>query len=421
MVKKNNLRAWGVGISAMVIAAVSTLPVMVLPIFVVPLSENLNSTIGNISLVISLVSLGAILSLLLFGKITSKVPLKLLAIIGGLVILGFLLIMGVTTSILPLYIAAFCMGFFGVFAGGPMAQIVISQWFIKARGTLISLIMVIASALGAAIVSVFANLLQTFTYGQIVIWFGVIIALVVIVLALLFIGGTPESKGLKPYGFEEAPSDGGGQESAVSMSGGVNLSLSQIYKIPVFWFVILIPILATIAITSFGSQAANFNMSIGLSEVDSGYALSIRMIAGMVWSLLFGVISDKKNPSVAMFVTSIAAAVICFTIFLWQGWVGAIICAISFSGANCMAIFGPITLPKLFGMKEAGSMIGFANAASGIGAFIGPAVAGFLFDVNKNYNFIYTIMGVLVIICIVIGFWVGSKKNAETIRLKAES
>jgi len=99
-----------------------------------------------------------------------------------------------------------------------------------------------------------------------------------------------------------------------------------------------------------------------------------------------------------------------------SGFAGAIFIALLLSTLNIAGMLGPISLPRLFGAKEAGSLVGFAHAASSIGAMLGAPLAGFIYDATKSYKGFLLVAGIAVILVIISVATSMSKKSMEKIR-----
>lgn len=69
----------------------------------------------------------------------------------------------------------------------------------------------------------------------------------------------------------------------------------------------------------------------------------------------------------------------------------------------------------LFAGRHFGAILGFANGGGGLGGFIGPFLAGYLFDTTGNYQLAFAVSA-LAIIGSAIAVWVAAPRNADAFR-----
>jgi MFS family permease len=416
---KTNIKVWIVGIGALLLSIIATLPMTVLSVFVVPISEGTGSSIGSVSLIFSLISIGSLITSLLLGTLIKHLHPKILVIIGGILIGVLLVAIGLVRNIIVLYIAAILFGAGTVIGGLTFAQVVISQWFLKGRGTMMSICMVGITLSAAIFNPLFATQIEGIGYGPVAAIYGLITGVIIVLIGLLAIQGAPEKSGLKPYGYEEpvTSAEGAGEteKPAALVLGG--LTAVQARRTPYFWAIVSVMLIGSMASMAFSSQASNYFQSLGLNAVNASYCIAIFNLVAMVYTLAFGILADKKSPSFGVLITGIVTAVGYLLIIFWQGWAGAIASSVLMSAiAGMSGLFGATAMTRLFGTREAGALIGFCTAAGGVGAFIGPLLAGMLFDAFGNYVACFLIMGVFILLGVLLAVWVGTKKATERVK-----
>ena len=418
--RQNNARAWRTGIGAIMMAISQLVPWNSFSIFLRPISESMGVAVGYVSIIFSLSAVGGLITALSIGSILKKIDNRIIIAIGGCTLALFFITVSVSSSMIPIYIVSVIHGFGGVAAGFTMAQIILSQWFDRLRGTMLGACMVCMSLAGAILVPVMGTLIVEVGYRTLAFWEGIIGGGLVLLIGVFLISGSPDKYGMKPHGYVERDT---GAAPATSADGKVqqnaSLTFGQIIRFPIFWIVILMTLMATMAAQSFNSQGANYFQSIGLNAIQASYALSIFMFAGMVWALLFGQISDRISPTVAALINGSVAAFGFLFSFMWLGWTGAIIAAICFAaGGSVTSILGPALMAKVFGTKEAGNLVGFVRAGSSVGGMIGPIVSGFLFSSTGSYVGCFTVMGGIFVVILILNVWAGSKKTIANIKAK---
>lgn len=418
MENKTNSKVWIVGIGVVVMAIFAIAPFSGLSLFLRPLSTSLNVSVGEVSLMYSFSAIGGLITALSIGKLLKKFNPKIIVFIGGITLALFFLSIAFSKRLYIIYIASFLHGFGGITAGFTMAQITLSQWFYKARGTMLSVCSIGLSLSLTIVIPIIGTSMEKYGYQTVAFWEGIISGAGVILVAIFCISGPPERYGLKPYGYT---GETAGMSSDKQSNPQLSLPFSEIVKIPAFWSIVLCMLIASMASQGFNSQGASFFKSIGLDAVQSSYALSVFSFATMGWSLLYGVLSDKVNPTVATIVNVSVAALALLLSYMWTGWTGAIISAVCFAaGGSVSGLLGPTMVSKLFGTKEAGSMVGFTRAGSSIGAMLGPVITGFMFDKSGSYALCLTVMGVCMILVLLLAVWSTSNKTINNIQKRRE-
>jgi sugar phosphate permease len=413
MADKNTVKAFTVGIGSVVMALFTIIPFSSFSLYLRPISETLGVSVASVSVLFSISSLGGLVTALLVGRILKLIHPKILVIWGGCVTAAFLIAVSFAKSMVPMYIAIVFQGTGGILAGMAMAQINISQWFVKARGTMLSVCSIVLAIGGAVLIPIIGTMIAKFGYAPVARVEGIVAGGIVVLIGVFIISGPPEKTGHKPFGYEEA------QPAAQAAGAPVqtaSLTVGQIVATPAFWFVIIAAFIGTLATMSFNSQGASFFESIGLERPQASYALSIFALVGMPWALFFGMVSDKASPSIATLICGgIGSAAFIFA-FLLAGWTGAIIGAVAFAAGGAVSgLMGPTVFAKLFGTKEAGSLVGFVRAASALGSMLGSVIAGFLFDKSGSYSFCFMVMGFAFIVAIVLVLLAYNKKTIAKI------
>jgi nitrate/nitrite transporter NarK len=69
----------------------------------------------------------------------------------------------------------------------------------------------------------------------------------------------------------------------------------------------------------------------------------------------------------------------------------------------------------LFAGRHFGAILGFANGGGGLGGFVGPFLAGYLFDRTGDYELAFAVSA-LAILGSAVAVWVAAPRNAEAFR-----
>ena len=66
----------------------------------------------------------------------------------------------------------------------------------------------------------------------------------------------------------------------------------------------------------------------------------------------------------------------------------------------------------LYHGKHFGTILGFVNGGGGIGGFIGPPLAGYLFDISGNYQIAFAVSA-LAVMGGTIAVWIAAPRKAK--------
>jgi OFA family oxalate/formate antiporter-like MFS transporter len=381
-----------------------------LAVYLVPMSEHFGVGIGQMVLMFSFFGLGGIIASLLLGKVTKTFPIKGIVTFAGLCVFLCFACVAFAPNLWITYIGAFLLSFAVIFAGFAMSHVLITWWFIDGRGKALGALPIGTGLFGILMIPTIAGLIENYGYQNVALGQGIIAGALTIIIGLFVLLEHPTKYGLKPLGYTKSNKKNSDMEST--------MSLKQILTSSAFWLIIMATLSIDIAKVGFVDNASPFYQSMGMSAIKAAFAISIWQAASMVWAPLFGVLVDKFGPNLAISTLSIIAAVTFFGSSMLTGWTGAVIIAI-FSASTCInSLVGTVTFPKVFGTKEAGSLVGFSHASANLGAVIGAPLAGFTFDATGSYTTFMVIAGFLMIITAILIALATRQKSLDAIKLK---
>ena len=122
----DNRRSQKTLIGAIVMTMFAISSYMVIPLFVRPLMIAFGTGAGDITLIFTFAGSGGLITSLLMGKIFKKVLLKPLVVIAGAALTTFFIVLGTSSSLKLIYLAAVIFGFSTVAGGFATAQTAIT-------------------------------------------------------------------------------------------------------------------------------------------------------------------------------------------------------------------------------------------------------------------------------------------------------
>lgn len=389
-----------------------------IPVYIVPLMQKLEVGAGQIALLFTFAAVGSLVSSLFMGTLVKKFSIKALAILGGLLLGGFFIVLGLANSISVIYAVAVLFGFSTIVAGFPTAQTEINWWYAKGTGKLIGYLSTAVGVGGMIFPILMAKLIEVFGLNIAAVCHGLVVGGIIIIIGLFVLSEQPHKYSLKPVGYEEDKELNNNTNTTDKPKAG--FSVKQIASTPQFWMIVISIILISTASTGFNNNASALYQSKGIDAVQAALLISVMSGANFIAAPLYGALMDKIGYLKATTLFGLVVAGIFFGSIVLSGFTGGIIIAALMSFKTFNSMMGPITLPKLFGRNEAASLVGFTAAAQSVGAMIGAPIAGFIFDVTGTYNAYMIAGGVLTIITVLLVIIGSGDKAVASIKSKQE-
>jgi OFA family oxalate/formate antiporter-like MFS transporter len=408
---KGIVRARLSGIGGILMTVCGIAPYGMFSLYMAQMAAEIGSTVGQVSIALSITTIGGVIASLLIGRLLKVLNLKIMIIFAGVCVFAFQLTMSIATSIVPIYIVAFFNGLGITWGGIAMAQVIIAQWFVKGRGMMMSACMIVIGIVLVVTIPIIGHLVAAMGYRPVLLAVGIVAGLGVIISAFL-VSSAPEKYGLLPLGASDANTEGG-QTAALSVP---SLSWGKVVRSPVFWAIFLIVVLVSVAASGLSTQAAVIFASFGLDQTSAAFALSLVSLISLPLQFAFGFFCDRIGPKVTFLILAGISAAILLVSFLLAGWVAAVVVACAIAAVSSLgSLYGPNMGPRLFGTKDAGDIIGFLVMGGNVGATIGPVVYGFMYDAFGNYSVTLVLMSLVLVVCLVLNGWLNNKRNIEKV------
>lgn len=372
------------GIAALMVFSYSCI-ITVTGVFLLPVTRDLGLSIGNFSSYLTILNLSAILTLFLVSKFMTEKYIKkimlLSAIAGGLAFLGF----AMSSKLWHFFLLSIPMGVCFAGLSSTPCTILLSNWFgPKLRGTVISISLAF-TAFGATVMT---NVLQAIVTGYgwrtayLVIAAGLIV--ICIPLILIFAVWNPGCKGIKRIGGESNEESG---ETAASASV-TGMRFAAGLKKPSTWLAFSSATLIVIGSSAILQHTiASLTMS-GYGESVAAGIFSSMLTALALGSILIGILCDRiqlRYSAVgtgALFVFAFLAL-----IFMRENSFLVIVLILAYAlGVPAVNIVTPILMNHMFGEKEIGKFMGYANAFISIGGASGAMIVGKIYDATGSYQ-----------------------------------
>ncbi|HUU64746.1 MAG TPA: MFS transporter [Dehalococcoidales bacterium] len=275
----------------------------------------------------------------------------------------------------------------------PMSAV--SRWFDKKRGLALALAS-LGIGLGMVVMAPFATYAITkFDWRMAYLVIGLIAWLVVIPLSRL-LKKDPREIGALPDGEKSYAREAKSEESSVQP---VDSSLLPVFQTRSFWILLPIWFLFASCLFLVLTHLVPHVTDIGFSAGEAAAVLSLIGMASIPGRLVMGVASDRIGRKLAIIIcTLLQSGAMVWLIWaqdLWMFYLFAVVFGFAYSGSgsSMAAIIG-----DTFGLGQIGAIFGLLEVGFGVGAAIGPAMGGLIFDISHSYTIAFLIGAVVMLV-----------------------
>jgi MFS family permease len=260
-----------------------------------------------------------------------------------------------------------------------------SRWFVKKRGFVIG-ITSSGGSVGAIILAPFATyLISTYNWRTAFIAVG-LISLIVMISVSVWLKKDPRDMNIFPDGALTDNTNTKGEKTTVQ-NPTQSFTPAQAFRMRQFWFLGLSWLFLSKSIHMIYVHVVPFAVDSGISPLDAAFILSVLGIASILGRLVLGRLSDtigRKALGVTCGLFHTATLLwLMQSDELWMMVVFAVIFGLLWGGSGTVitSLVGDI-----FGTGNLGSIMGLITAGWALGAAIGPAVGGYIFDASGSYH-----------------------------------
>jgi MFS family permease len=283
----------------------------------------------------------------------------------------------------------------GVGAGGlglATGSVIATRWFEARRGLAIGIAAGGMSAGQLVIIPLAAALLVWFGWRASVFWLGLAVLALVVPLALWLIRNDPLEGGLRPYG-----ATGAAGAAATGAPGERRVGVVEAAGHPQFW--LLMATFFVCGYTTNGMVLTHFMphaLDHSFTELQASTALGIMGAMNVLGTIASGWVCDRfgrRGPLATYYF--LRGVSLIFLVYVWNAPSLHLWAAIY--GLNYISTVPPTTTltASIFGRWSVGELSGWIFFAHQVGAALGAAIAGLVFEAHGSYAPAFISAGVL--------------------------
>ena len=406
-----------VGASALILSIGLGLFVSTNSVFVKPVCYSLGFARSEFTFYRTIMMLTGALVLPLFGRFIKKAGVKLTLLSGAIALSSVVFCYSFANNIWHIYILAFLNGIFSNSLNFISIGLLVNAWFEDKRGIATGLAYAGSGLGGAVMIPIVSRIIELTDWRFAYRFMGVLGAVILIPVILIFIKNDPEKAGLTPYRSPKAGEDK--KERAVNRS--FDLTLKEALKTGRFWLLVA----AFFMISMFGS-ATNTHSTPFLSDI--GYPagtvsaiISLFMLCLTVGKIILGLIYDRFGTlagngfvCVCSIIFPIAALLAYIPVFPW-------VYALSVGLASCgVSVPVSILIVKHFGFKDYPSIYSIITMVATFGQSISVPVMGAAYDYIGSYRpawIVLLVLSVILSLCLFATEVIYRKKAATVMKV----
>jgi MFS family permease len=360
--------------------------------FLKPMVADLHVDRASFSLVIALglFLYGAFMPIV--GNLVDRFGARGVTSVGCLLLAASLVLTGFCRTIWELALVYGVLASLGLATTGPVvANAVVARWFVKRRGTAVSVLSSAAMAGMSLMVPAVAWLILRFGWRWAYISIGVFVLVCLLPLCLLMIRESPESIGLAADGiFGAAPVAAAAERTPVStaattvafwqLSGsfftcGFSMSLISSHGVPMLTDHGYTPLFASWTLGVLGGGSILFTMLLGPASDRFGRRPMLALIYGGRAAVFAALFVIRDHPAVMLAVAFVGGLTL----------------------AGSMSMTSALTA-DIYGRFSVGTILGAIFLTHQTGAAIGSWSAGALFEATGGYGVSYALACVVLVI-----------------------
>ena len=327
------------------------------------------------------------------GIIIDKFGVKLLIMLGAVILSAATYSYGYIQEIKHIYYIHMVFGIVLLACGLNVAVILVSNWFVKLRGTAIGIAVMGTSLGGALLAPMFAGWIADGMSWREAFQLSAMIPSVLFILAALFVKNRPSEVGLTPIGVSVQTDS----KNDVAEQG---LTYKEAITTKSFWSIALIAMFTFYCLLGLQSNLILHLQDLGFDIKSAATGLTMLFTPALIGKFVFGLIADKiKGKKVLYGNLSLMLLGLIALFYAQQSTVLFAIVITGFAWGGFYTLF-QLNAIECFGLKASGRLLGTITVLDAFGGGLGIFITGKLFDIYGSYQNAFIIFIILVALSI---------------------
>lgn len=379
---------WLLLLCSLVIAVGSGILYHGFTVFFLPLKRDLAVSSAAISLLYGAARLEGGAEGPLVGYLIDRFGPRVLILVGAaLAGVGLILLSTVDSfwSFFFVYIFIISLGFNAGFFHPVYA--LVNNWFIRHRGMGFAVTGAASSIGGMVMAPLLSYLILSYGWRTGAVIAGLIM-LIVALPAALPIHRTPELLGLYPDGRSPQESYSTGSSRVLNAPGEIDFTVREALRTLNYWLLfwsITLRVLVTVAVTIHFIPLLVWK---GMSEAASAYLVSLFAFSTIITTLLTGWVGDRWDKSLLCSVGIIPMILGMMALMLSQSPAALYALPIGLAVTMGTVPLNWALIGDFFGRRSYATLRGIMGIGTGLGTFLSPIYAGWVFDRSGSYVYI---------------------------------
>ena len=355
--------------------------------FLKPMVADLGVDRGAFSLVIALGLLlyGAFMPWI--GSLTDRFGARIVTAAGSVLLAASLALTSLCHNLWQLALVYGLLASLGLAATGPVvANAVVTRWFVRHRGTAVSLLGSAAMTGMSLLVPVVAWLIVTFGWRPTYVMMGAFVLLGMLPLCVFVVRDAPEAVGLGPDGDPVVT-------GAAAAGAAVRTPASSAVRTVAFWQLAGSFFTCGFSMALVAAHGVPMLTDHGYSPIFASWVIGVIGASSIVFTMTLGALADRFGARPVLAGIYAGRAVIFAGLFLIRDNPAAMI-GVAIAGgitlAGSMSMTSVLTA-DIYGRYSVGSILGVIFLVHQTGAALGSWLAGALYDATGGYGVAFAV------------------------------
>jgi MFS family permease len=399
---------WVIVAVCFLVLTLSSLVASSFPIFFVPIFQDFKESRGTTALAMSIHLVLSGLAAPFAGGLIDRFGPRLVMPIGALVTGAALLWLSQSSALWQFYVT------FGVLAAIGSATLhitpltaVASNWFMRRRGTAISIVVAGPGAGQLLLLPLLQNLIDRSGWRNTYFVFGAVILSVPTILILLFLYSRPSDRGISSEGEDQLTEANKVKERETKVVTldtawtATDWTVSKAVRSFRFWALTFVMAMVAMGLFVVSVHLVAYLLDKGYSSILAASVMGLQGLINVIGTLLGGMLADRigreKTVTLGMFMF-----IGCIVLLSIGGFVVSTFFVYGFAiffGIGYGMAFPALmaAAADLFQGKHFGSILGVIMLSGYFGGAIGAWLGGFLFDLTHAYRWNFLVAGALML------------------------